>query len=141
MSLFSRFSKSRKKSKVIEELTQKLKLFSAFARHMNNGKLPQRMKESDYVLGYHWRMAGILIDLHYREGLTHEDVGDIFLWTLSEVLEVEKDAVGKRLMPLLEEPNTEFTEGTDDADKAFEDIASGNDEAFVEFNIKTRRLR
>ena len=129
---------NRKKNKFEQDAVQRLKNVSAFARHKNNGKVPNHYKESDYVLGYYCMMTALLQRFHYDGSLSAEEQG-LMLWRIiSEALEMDIEVVAERIEPLMINPTDAFEEGRSDADKALVMLMDGDENAFVEFNVKTR---
>ena len=128
---------NRKKKKFELDAVQRLKNVSAFARWQNDGKVPNRFKESDYVLGYHCKMVAVM-QADYEGSLSAEEKGWMLWNIISETLEMDIEVTKERLTPLMKNPTDAFEEGLMDADRALVMMMDGDDNAFVEFNVKTR---
>ncbi|OOY37350.1 hypothetical protein BOV90_10425 [Solemya velum gill symbiont] len=135
------FGFGKKKIETIwNDVAIKLREITAFQRYANDGKFPNEFKDSNYVLGYHFMMA-LQLYIAMMNGKTNpEEQGFVLINSLSLALEVDSDIIINRVMPLIENPDAEFSEGAQDAMEAIEMLNANNDLAFAKFNNRVREI-
>ncbi|MHA1570857.1 MAG: hypothetical protein ACTSWM_03470 [Alphaproteobacteria bacterium] len=110
----------------------------AFPRHVNDGQIPESLKNDNYVLGYHFGLA-LNLYLKFAKGQNEAAEQGFFLMNaLAIALEVDAREVGNRLEPLMENPDSKFKLGFDHAQSAFTKMEIGDNTAFKEFNESIR---
>lgn len=136
------FGKSARIKRLSNDIGMKLRDILAYHRRMNDGRISDILKSSNYILGFHYM---ICIHLYYFAigGKTGDDIeerGLVLMNSLAQALEMDLRDVGIRTEQLMRNPDHDFTCGMDDAKDAFEKIYTGNPTALIEFNKTVREL-
>lgn len=124
--------------KLWESVGLQLRDILAFPRYMNGGSVPDGLKTSNYVLGYHFMMCLNLYVGAVKGRTNPEEQGFVLANSLALALEMDAHDIGQRLERLMTNPDSDFTRGTEDANRAFEKLMGGNNTAFMEFNSNIR---
>ncbi|MEZ5588973.1 MAG: hypothetical protein R3E46_18050 [Sedimenticolaceae bacterium] len=124
--------------KMWESIGSQLLDILAFPRHMNGGQVPTSLQNNNYVLGYHFMMCMNLYISAVQCKTNPEEQGFVLMSSLAIALGMEPTEIGKKLEPLMSNPDSEFTMGTEDANAAFALLLDGSSDAFLEFNNKIR---
>lgn len=110
----------------------------AFPRHENGGRVPEALKNSNYVLGYHFMMCMNLYTNLAQGKKDPEEAGFVLMNSLSMALEMDPVEISKKIEPLMADPDSGFKMGAEDANRAFAMFREGNGEALLDFNSKIR---
>jgi len=129
-----------KKEKLWSDVAEKLREISAFQRYANDGKFPDTLKNSNYVLGYHFMMALQLYQAMVNGRTETEEQGFVLANSLSLALEADSEFINSKVMPLIQNPDHEFSEGVQDANEAVEMLGANNNLAFAKFNNRVRDI-
>jgi hypothetical protein len=130
--------KQRRIQRLSENIAACLHNALAFPRRMNNGQVPESLRNDNYVLGYHF---GLCLSLYIESvnGWTEpEEQGFVLMNALAIALDNDAHTVGQKLEPLMASPDSEFTRGFDHANSAYARVATGDVTAFMEFNENIR---
>lgn len=135
------FGKASKIKKLSNSVGLQLRDLLAFHRHMNNGNIPSKLKENNYVLGFHYMMC---IHLYYfaANGKTDdlEERGFILINAMAMALDVDAHDIAQLTEKLMKDEDKEFARGMDEAKVAFEKMHSGDKDAVVEFSLNTQKI-
>jgi hypothetical protein len=136
------FGKASRIKKLSDSISMKLRDILAYHRQMNDGIIPEVLKSSNYVFGFHHM---ICVHLYYFAigGKTDDDVeerGLVLLNSLAKALEMDLREVAKMTEKLINNPDHDFTRSMDDAKEAFDKIYAGDPTALIKFNKNIRRL-
>lgn len=134
------FGRASRIKKLSNRVGLQLRDLLAFHRHMNNGNIPSKLKESNYVLGFHYMMC---IHLYYFavKGKTDdlEELGFVLINAMAMALDMDAHAIAQLTENLMKDENKEFTRGMDEAKVAFEKMHMGDKNAVVEFSVNTKK--
>ena len=121
-----------------EDIGTQLQNILAFPRQMNRGHVPESLKSNNYVIGYHFMMCMNLYIRAVKGKSNTEEQGFVLMNALAMALGMGATEVGNMLDPLMANPDSEFTKGTEDANVAFGMLLDGDSDAFLEFNNRIR---
>ena len=132
------FGKQKRMQGLWEDIAGKLHNVLPFPRYLNDGHVPESLKNNNYVLGYHF---GLCLNLYTEsvKGRTNlEEQGFVLMNALAIALEMDAQEVFQRLDPLMANPDADFKRGFEHANSAYDLIGEGDVTAFLEFNENIR---
>ena len=132
------FGKNKRMQRLWETIGAQLRNCLAFPRGVNDGRVPNSLKEDHYVIGFHFMLCLNFYVESVKGKTDPEEQGFVLINALAIALDSNGKDVGAILEPLMANPDESFTLGTEHANTAYEKVGQGDTSALEEFNRNIR---